>query len=415
MALEVFNIGPQSTVATGADLGSPDFETPLPCTPDESSSTPVSLSSINFIGPITLLALLNVIVIFGNGLVVVAVFTQNQLRTVTNTFIVSLAVSDLLLGIVVLPFSSANEVLHYWVFGTIWCSAWLAVDVWLCTASILNLCAISLDRYLAISRPFRYPVLMSPSRAKLTVGLVWLLALAICSPPLLGWKTKSSSNVTDVTWTQLNLDVTTSGSPFLNLTLFDDYDTEILNYSTVLGDNGTQPSTRTDGAPIVNTSADETIPCRVEASMPTCELNSEPGYIIYSACGSFWIPMLVMSFFYVKIYRTAVKATEALRRGVVTMKTGGMTSSNSDMAVNLRVHRGGGGSHPVYKQYESLQRGCNRMSAEYSSDVVHTRRQRHRKWHQSTSGRNRMSASYGVYACLRGTTTVCVDRGRSES
>lgn len=44
-----------------------------------------------------------------------------------------------------------------WIFGDIWCSIWLAVDVWMCTASILNLCAISLDRYLAVTRPVNYP------------------------------------------------------------------------------------------------------------------------------------------------------------------------------------------------------------------------------------------------------------------
>ena len=44
-----------------------------------------------------------------------------------------------------------------WIFGDLWCSIWLAVDVWMCTASILNLCAISLDRYLAVTRPVSYP------------------------------------------------------------------------------------------------------------------------------------------------------------------------------------------------------------------------------------------------------------------
>ena len=56
------------------------------------------------------------------------------------------------------------QVLRYWPFGAVWCRIWLAVDVWLCTASIFNLCAISLDRYVAISRPVKYPAVMSRAR-----------------------------------------------------------------------------------------------------------------------------------------------------------------------------------------------------------------------------------------------------------
>ena len=68
----------------------------------------------------------------------------------------------------------------------IWCRMWLAVDVWLCTASIYNLCAISIDRYLAISRPVQYPTLMSSKRARLLIITVWILSFVICFPPLIG-------------------------------------------------------------------------------------------------------------------------------------------------------------------------------------------------------------------------------------
>jgi len=63
---------------------------------------------------------------------------------------------------------------------------WLAIDVWLCTASIYNLCAISIDRYLAISRPVKYPTLMSGRRARLLIIAVWILSFVICFPPLIG-------------------------------------------------------------------------------------------------------------------------------------------------------------------------------------------------------------------------------------
>lgn len=82
--------------------------------------------------------------------------------------------------------------LQVWIFGNVWCKMWLAVDVWMCTASILNLCAISLDRYVAVTRPITYPSIMSHSRAKLLIAGVWLLSFVICFPPLVGWKEEVS-------------------------------------------------------------------------------------------------------------------------------------------------------------------------------------------------------------------------------
>ncbi|XP_012223082.1 octopamine receptor Oamb isoform X3 [Linepithema humile] len=146
------------------------------------------------------LAIVNIMVIVGNVLVILAVYSTNKLRNVTNMFIVSLAVADLMVGIAVLPFSATWEVYKVWVYGDLWCSVWLAVDVWMCTASILNLCAISLDRYLAVTRPVSYPQLMSTKRARLLVATVWVLSFLICFPPLVGWKDKRSHPTHNVTF-----------------------------------------------------------------------------------------------------------------------------------------------------------------------------------------------------------------------
>lgn len=58
----------------------------------------------------------------------------------------------------------------------------------MCTASILNLCAISLDRYVAVTRPVSYPSIMSTRRAKTLIAGIWILSFVICFPPLVGWK-----------------------------------------------------------------------------------------------------------------------------------------------------------------------------------------------------------------------------------
>lgn len=75
--------------------------------------------------------------------------------------------------------------LDVWVFGEVWCRGWLVTDVWISTASILNLCAISIDRYVAVTRPVKYRSIMTKRRAKCIVAIVWILAFIICLPPLL--------------------------------------------------------------------------------------------------------------------------------------------------------------------------------------------------------------------------------------
>ena len=108
-------------------------------------------------------------------MVIAAVRITKKLRGATNLFIVSLAWADLMLGMVVLPFSAMYEVFSIWLFGRIWCSIWLAVDVWTCTASILHLVVISLDRYIAVPHPITYPNIMTSKRAKMLILATWVL------------------------------------------------------------------------------------------------------------------------------------------------------------------------------------------------------------------------------------------------
>ncbi|KAI6175309.1 hypothetical protein M3Y97_00674800 [Aphelenchoides bicaudatus] len=94
------------------------------------------------------LGVVNLLVVCGNFFVLYILISQKQLHTSTNFIVLSLTVSDFLLGIIVLPFSIFQEYSASWLFGDVWCKAWLALDVLLSTASIYNLLAISFDRYM---------------------------------------------------------------------------------------------------------------------------------------------------------------------------------------------------------------------------------------------------------------------------
>lgn len=170
--------------------------------------------------------------IVGNILVILSVFTYKPLRIVQNFFIVSLAVADLTVAILVLPLNVAYSILGQWVFGIYMCKMWLTCDIMCCTSSILNLCAIALDRYWAITDPINYAQKRTLERVLLMIGVVWILSLIISSPPLLGWN----------------------------------------DWPDVF-----EPDT----------------PCR---------LTSQPGFVIFSSSGSFYIPLVIMTVVYFEIY-----------------------------------------------------------------------------------------------------------------
>ncbi|XP_052005168.1 alpha-1A adrenergic receptor-like [Xyrauchen texanus] len=132
----------------------------------------------------------------GNILVILSVGYNRHLRTPTNYFIVNLAIADLLLGTTVLPVSATLEILGYWVFGRIFCDVWASVDVLCCTASIMSLCVISIDRYIGVSHPLQYPSIVTGRRALLAMLVVWVLSLVISIGPLLGWKQPPSPDDT---------------------------------------------------------------------------------------------------------------------------------------------------------------------------------------------------------------------------
>lgn len=101
--------------------------------------------------------------IAGNILVCVAIYTDRALRRIGNLFLASLAIADLFVSSLVMTFAVVNDLLGYWMFGAQFCDTWIAFDVMCSTASILNLCAISLDRYIHIKDPLRYLMFLTVS------------------------------------------------------------------------------------------------------------------------------------------------------------------------------------------------------------------------------------------------------------
>uniref|UniRef100_A0A672F493 5-hydroxytryptamine receptor 7 n=1 Tax=Salarias fasciatus TaxID=181472 RepID=A0A672F493_SALFA len=140
------------------------------------------------------LTMLTLSTICGNLLVVISVCFVKKLRQPSNYLIVSLAVADLSVALAVMPFVSITDLIGgQWIFGQVFCNVFIAMDVMCCTASIMTLCVISIDRYLGITKPLTYPVRQNGCCMAKMVVSVWLLSASITLPPLFGW----AQNVND--------------------------------------------------------------------------------------------------------------------------------------------------------------------------------------------------------------------------
>ncbi|XP_069115843.1 alpha-1A adrenergic receptor-like [Argopecten irradians] len=211
--------------------------------------------------PGSIFLLIDIIIVGGNLLVLMAVHRHPKLKkSVTTYFVINLAFSDLLLGLVVLPFSAILDILDSWPFGKILCIIWARLDVFCCTLSNLTLCVISVDRYIGVTRPLRYTVIMTRQKVILLIGIVWLCSVAMTVPPLFGWGTSAPPD----------------------------------------------PS--------------------------NCHHNMDTGYVFFSAFGLFFLPSIIMSCLYLRIF-------QIVKRNLRAMKTGIKAAGSGSNDINLRIHR----------------------------------------------------------------------------
>ncbi|MBV99163.1 5-hydroxytryptamine receptor 1B, partial [Eschrichtius robustus] len=146
---------------------------------------------------VMLLALFTLATTLSNAFVIATVYRTRKLRTPANYLIASLAVTDLLVSILVMPISTMYTVTGRWTLGQAVCDFWLSSDITCCTASILHLCVIALDRYWAITDAVEYSAKRTPRRAAVMIALVWVFSISISLPPFFWRQAKAEEEVSD--------------------------------------------------------------------------------------------------------------------------------------------------------------------------------------------------------------------------
>ncbi|XP_078382403.1 melatonin receptor type 1B-B-like [Oculina patagonica] len=130
-----------------------------------------------------LLAVINVVALFGNLLTCYAVYRNQRLRTLSNMFVVALGVSDILMSTCCMPFSVATLFHGQWLFGESFCRfhGFGALTFGLVSLQTMGLIAVS--RYFCVVKTEKYTVVFKKRKTLMYIAVVWCLALIGSVPP----------------------------------------------------------------------------------------------------------------------------------------------------------------------------------------------------------------------------------------
>uniref|UniRef100_A0A913HL19 G_PROTEIN_RECEP_F1_2 domain-containing protein n=1 Tax=Strongyloides stercoralis TaxID=6248 RepID=A0A913HL19_STRER len=124
--------------------------------------------------PVTVIIFLT---IFGNLLVLC--FKARVGRTNTTLLVWNLGLTDFLVGVIVLPLGAIHFITQEWKLGRILCRLWVGADVTFCTCSVVTICVISVDRYLAVTRPLRYKTVVTKNKVICVMIIIWTFSSCI--------------------------------------------------------------------------------------------------------------------------------------------------------------------------------------------------------------------------------------------
>ena len=142
---------------------------------------PIIITKTVFVSFFTILSIVE------NFCVLYAIKRFKTLRTAPNYFIASLSLADVLYAIFGSPSMIATTISKEWVLGDFYCNVIGIINTLSCTASITTLVAISVNRYIAVSRPFRIVRIYTFRNTILIIIMIWFASLLFSAPPLFGW------------------------------------------------------------------------------------------------------------------------------------------------------------------------------------------------------------------------------------
>ena len=135
----------------------------------------------------TLASTTSLITICGNLLVIFSFFIDRQIRNPTNYFLLSLSISDFLIGLISMPLYTLYLMLGRWPFGQVICNLWLSLDYTVCLTSIYTVLFITIDRFCSVKIPAKYRKWRSPNKIIVMVILTWVLPILLFFTSIFSW------------------------------------------------------------------------------------------------------------------------------------------------------------------------------------------------------------------------------------
>ncbi|XP_060078883.1 histamine H3 receptor-like [Ylistrum balloti] len=148
-----------------------------------------ALFGLNIVVPIgIIIAIIIIIAIVGNVFTIAAFIKDRKLRSTYNIYIVNLAVTDLLLGCLSMPFYAVYTLkTHTWPFGYHFCKAYMVIDFTLCLEAVLVMIILSLDRLLLLKQGSQYMHKETNKVACIKIAISWVISFLLYSPAIIGW------------------------------------------------------------------------------------------------------------------------------------------------------------------------------------------------------------------------------------
>ena len=150
---------------------------------------PVNYSAGESSAIVFILSIIVILTLFGNTVVICSVVMFRQMRSLTNYFVLSLAVADIFVALLVMPFGIYNLNTNLrWELGSIVCKLASCLDVMMTSTSILHLSCVAMDRYIAICCPFFYHQIMNRRTLVVLIFACWTVPIFISWIPIMnGW------------------------------------------------------------------------------------------------------------------------------------------------------------------------------------------------------------------------------------
>ncbi len=123
-------------------------------------------------------SLLSAWTMFLNLLVIISISHFKKLHTPTNLLILSLAVADMLIGLIIMPVDAINLIETCWYFGDTYCGLFVITLGLLLSTSLSNLVLIAVDRYVAVCCPLQYPQKITTTKTLMSIVLCWFCSSA---------------------------------------------------------------------------------------------------------------------------------------------------------------------------------------------------------------------------------------------